>query len=161
MRSPCDHAGLGAVPRGNLHMLRWSRERAIWIARNLRSADACFSRLPLRRSLSAILSDGAIWLNHEDNPRRYGATETLHLRDVAISSTAFRKGRWVVLATLIHELAHVAGAQGSGHEAEQAVLECGLGRRQEVRRGKDDPHTPYEPGIIGLAAPRESGSFHA
>lgn len=150
-----------AVPRGNRHMLTWSRERAIWIERNLPTADAYFRQLPFRRTLTSILRDRSIWLNYEDNPRRYGATETLHHRDVAISSTAFRKGRWVVLATVIHELAHVGGAQGSGHAAEQAVLACGPGLPSELRRGRDDPRTPYEPGIIGFANPNMEETANA
>ena len=139
-----------AVPRGNRHMLSWSRERAGWIARNLPSADAYFRLLPFQKTLTSLLADATIWLSYEDNPGRYGATSTRNYKDIAISSTAFRKGRWVVLATLVHELAHVAGAPGFSHAAEQAVLACGLGRRDELLRGKDDPRTPYEPGIIGM-----------
>lgn len=141
------------IPRNHRFALSWSRERACWIARHIPTANAYFSRLPFRRSLTSLLADSSIWVNYEDNSSRYGATETFRRQDVAISSTAFRQGRWVVLATLIHELAHVAGAQGFGHDAEQAVLECGLGRRSELLHGKDDKHTPYEPGIIGSVAP--------
>jgi hypothetical protein len=133
-------------------MLDWSRERAHWIARNIRTANGYFERLPFRRSLGALLADKSIWVNYEDNPKRYGATDIRNFRDIAISSTAFRQGRWVVLATLIHELAHVGGAPGFSHAAEQAVLECGLGLPSELRRGRDDPRTPYEPNIIGLHA---------
>lgn len=133
----------------------WSRERAHWIALNISTANPYFERLPFQRSLTSLLADRSIWLNYENDPSRYGATETLRRRDIAISSTAFRQGRWVVLATLIHELAHVAGAPGFSHSAEQAVLACGLGRQSELLRGKDDKKTPYEPGIIGLVAPTE------
>lgn len=66
-----------------------------------------------------------------------------------------------MLATVIHELAHIGGAGGGAtgllctafssacHAAERAVLECGLGNRREHRTGVDDPATPYDPGILG------------
>ncbi|WP_076070165.1 hypothetical protein [Sphingomonas montana] len=148
-----------AVPSGNRHMLTWSRERAHWIARNLPGADAYFKVLPFQKTLTSLLADKTIWLNYEDNPSRYGATSTNNYKDIAISSTAFRQGRWVVLATLIHELAHVAGAPGFSHAAEQAVLACGLGRRSELIHDKDDPRTPYEPNILGMTRSSRGTAF--
>jgi len=143
------------IPIRNRRSMFWGRERAQWIARNISTANPYFERLPFRRSLTSLLADRSIWINYENNPSRYGATETMRRRDIAVSSTAFQQGRWVVLATLIHELAHVGGAPGFSHSAEQAVLACGLGRQRELLRGKDDRDTPYEPGIIGLVAPKE------
>ena len=142
--------GWRAMPSLNLHMIYWSRWYAHWIAANLPSANLYFSRLPYQKTLTGLLADRATWINYEDNPRRYGATVMVGQAEMAISSTAFRKGRWVVLATLIHELAHVGGAPGFSHAAEQAVLACGLGLPSELLRGRDDRRTPYEPGILGM-----------
>ncbi len=138
------------MPRAERAVLDWARHRARWIARNLSSADAYFKRLPFQKTLTALVADSSLWLSYEDNPGRYGATSIRNFRDIVISSHAFDKGRWVVLATLIHELAHVGGAPGFNDSAEQAVLACGLGRRDELIRGRDDPKTPYEPGIFGM-----------
>jgi hypothetical protein len=141
------------VPRPERSMLDWARHRARWIARQLPSADAYFRRLPFQKTLTALVADQTLWISYEDNPARYGATSIRNYKDIVISSSAFDKGRWVVLATLVHELAHVGGAPGFDDSAERAVLACGLGRRDELIRNRDDPRTPYEPGIIGMALP--------
>lgn len=137
------------IPRHHRHAMLWARERAGWIARNLRTADRYFATLRFRRTLTSLVADGSLWVNFEDTDAYYGATEALARREIVITPVAFDQGKWVVLATLIHELAHVAGASGAGHAAEQAVLECGLGRRSEYKRGRDDHRTPYVPGIRG------------
>ena len=70
--------------------------------------------------------------------------------ELAIGPRAFRIGRWTVLATLIHELAHCNGAPGGGSTvAEDALPACGLGRLSEQSTGVDDPRTPYVPGLGG------------
>ena len=61
----------------------------------------------------------------------FGRTNNVH-REMAIGIPAFRIGRWTVLATLVHELAHINGAPGGNdRRAEEAVLACGMGRRSE------------------------------
>ena len=73
---------------------------------------------------------------------------------------AFAAGQQMVLATLIHELAHAGGAPIlTGHAAERAVLACGLGKQSELKRGVDDPKTPYDPTIMGSARPRTGRAF--
>jgi hypothetical protein len=62
--------------------------------------------------------------------------------ELVISELACRIGRWSLLATLIHELAHINGASGRGFAAEDALIACGLGRRQEQQTGMDDTHNP-------------------
>jgi hypothetical protein len=66
-----------------------------------------------------------------------------------ISERACRIGRWSLLATMIHELAHINGAPGRGFAAEEALIACGLGRLHEKQTGVDDLHTPYSPDIEG------------
>ena len=72
-------------------------------------------------------------------------------KEIAIGPPSYRVGRWMVLATLIHELAHVNGVRGrvSPLAAENALLHCGLGKRSERSSGVDDPSTPFHPGIRG------------
>jgi len=76
--------------------------------------------------------------------------QTTMFTEIAIAPKAFRIGRWTVLATLIHELAHSDGAAWGrdSAEAELAVLACGLGRKSEQTQG-DDPYTPYNPRLRG------------
>ncbi len=65
-------------------------------------------------------------------------------------SYAAVSSQWIMLATLVHELAHINGAPGgASKQAEDALLACGLGRRIEFATGTDDPKTPYNPGISG------------
>jgi hypothetical protein len=71
-------------------------------------------------------------------------------KEIAVSETSFKIGRWTVLATLIHELAHSNGAPGGADKrAERAVYACGLGKKLERTTGVDDPQTPYDPNIGG------------
>ena len=60
----------------------------------------------------------------------FGRTNNMH-REMAIGIPAFRIGRWTVLATLVHELAHQRRPGGNDRRAEEAVLACGMGRRSE------------------------------
>jgi hypothetical protein len=59
-------------------------------------------------------------------------------------------GKEMVLATLIHELAHIAGAPGGdSRAAEDALIHCGLGKKSEANTNIDDRSTPYDPGATG------------
>jgi hypothetical protein len=160
-----DHAGnengipFTAFPATHLGQVRWARTKAIWIARNLPGANRYFSSLSAGRSLTNLLDDGAIWINF--NPTLADDGATFHNNDLWVGPRPFRIGRWTVLATVIHELAHIGGAGGAAtgltcsafstacHAAERAVLACGLGRQSELDTGVDDPSTPYNPGIVG------------
>lgn len=138
--------------------IRWARQRAIWIAANIKTANPYFRSLPRGRSLTQLLDDSSIWINYGTFPF-YGETEYVGGTEMAISEYCYPWGKWTILGTLIHELAHVNGALGEdSHAAERAVLECGLGTRSERRGGADNPRTPYDPRIIGMIA--GPGSAH-
>lgn len=145
----CPVPGWGPVRRPHLEMLNWARRRARLVATNMPSADRYFMRLPSGRSLRELLGDHSIWINHDPAMREYGAQSIDHPHEIAIGQLAFAQGRWMVLGTLLHELAHVNGAAGgSDRSAELTLVHCGLGRLSELRDG-DDPKTPYMPGISG------------
>lgn len=138
-----------AVPPRLQAMSRWARTKANEIARNIPSANVYFRGLPNGRSLTALLADGTIWVNYAPGMPHFGETNAVGGKEIAIGPAAFRIGRWTVLATLIHELAHSNGAPGGvDPAAEGAVLACGLGKRSE-RGGRDDPRTPFDPHIGG------------
>jgi len=141
-----------AVPGslGRIDKIRWSRQRAFRITREIPFANTYFRGLPNRRSLTDLLNDGGIWINYDPVTVGFGATNFVGGNEIAIGDIAFRLGQWSVLATLIHELAHVNGAPGGSDKlAEGAVLACGLGRLTERVSGVDDLSTPYNPGIGG------------
>lgn len=131
--------------------MRWARRRAKRIAREMPSANVYFRGLSGGRSLTQLLADNTIWVNYHATITHYGETEFAISsgNEIAMSNIACRIGRWTLLSTLIHELAHTNGADGSTHAAERALLHCGLGKKSEFTSGVDDPRTPYEPGITG------------
>lgn len=143
------HLGFLPIPARHRPEVRWARERAQVIARTIPEANTYFRSLSGGRSLTQLLADGGIWINYHTSLDTYGFQSTLFTKETAIAEYACRRGRWTVLATLIHELAHVNGADGLGHDAERAVLICGLGAYRERRTGVDNPQTPYVPGITG------------
>ena len=147
------HAGFIAFPNAHRDTMRWARRRAIWIAQNIPSADVYFRNITGgARSLTALLADRNIWTNYHATLADFGVTPGAagFATECAIGPSAFRIGRWTVLATLIHELAHCNGAPGGGSTvAEDALPHCGLGKLSEFRTGVDDPHTPYTPGLSG------------
>jgi hypothetical protein len=140
-----------AIPRELRGQAQWARTKAKWIARTIASADVYFRSLSGGRSLTDLLNDRSIWVNYHASSDDFGYTDAVGGSEIAITTRSFRIGRWTVLATLVHELAHVNGASGDSgsQDAERAVLECGLGRRSELRSGVDDPWTPYDPTIGG------------
>lgn len=147
------HAGYIAFPSEHRETMRWARRRAIWIAQNKPSADVYFRNITTgARSLTALLADSSIWVNYHATMTEFGVTPGASgfASECAIGPRAFRIGRWTVLATLIHELAHCNGAAGGGSTAaEDALPHCGLGRLSEFSSGVDDSRTPYQPGLSG------------
>lgn len=144
-------AGYIAFPNSKQDTVRWARTKARWIAANIATADPYFRTLPNGKSLTELLADNTIWINYHPTMVDFGETNFAGGKEIAISNTSFRIGRWTVLATLVHELAHVNGVRGAvqPQAAERAVLACGLGKQSELTSGVDDPSTPYNPNIRG------------
>jgi len=143
-------AGFISIPNKHRSTMRWARTRARWVAKNKPAADVYYRTLSGGKSLTNLLADGSIWVNYHATKNDYGYQSVAHPKEIAISNLAYRIGRWTVLATLVHELAHVNGAPGgASKDAERAVLACGLGKRSEFTSGTDDPATPSDPGIGG------------
>ena len=139
------------IPAARLGQVQWARTKARWITRNIPGADVYFRTLPNGRSLTELLADGDIWINFLVGSNAFGQTNAVSGKEIGISERSFRIGRWTVLATLVHELAHSNGVDGATDPkgAERAVLECGMGKRSERTTGTDDPFTPYDPTING------------
>ena len=146
-RSPFEASdGYIALPPRHFDVARWARKRAGLVAAGMPGANVYFKTLPGGRSLSALLADREIWINYIGTWAHWGEMRN-GTKEVAIYEKSFAWGRWSVLATLVHELAHVNGAPSEGTEAELAVLACGLGTKAERDTGVDDPKTPYMPGL--------------
>jgi len=126
---------------------KWARARAKVIAANVKSADRYFKSLG-KRSLTDLLADRRLWINYTElyvrGIRGEGSNE------IGIGELTYVHGKEAVLATLIHELAHIAGAPGgNSRAAEEALVHCGLGKKSELKTGKDDPSTEYDPHVRG------------
>jgi hypothetical protein len=135
------------VPSGYRPMLRWARTKGIEIARSIPSANAYFRSLPKGQSLSELMADSTIWISYSPGTLA-DALVDLDTKDIAMGKRGFRN-KWNALAAIIHEIAHLNGAPGGkDHSAELALVACGLGKASEVG-GKDDPSTPYDPGVRG------------
>ncbi|HKO48589.1 MAG TPA: hypothetical protein VJV79_12745 [Polyangiaceae bacterium] len=136
---------LTAIPGPYRADARWARAQAKAIANTNRGANAHFRSLGAGRTLSSLLDDGRIWVNYVtlvvDGIRSKN--------EIGIGYLPFNRGRIHVLAVLIHELAHVAGAKEDTTKAEEALVHCGLGSQRELDTGIDDPNTPYIPGFKG------------
>jgi hypothetical protein len=147
------HAGYIAFPAHRRETMNWARRRARWIAANKPGANVYFQAITAgARTLSQILADRSMWVSYHPTLADHGVTPGAagFATECAIGPSSFRISRWMVLATLIHELAHCNGAPGDPSTvAEDALPHCGLGRMSELRTGKDDPWTPYIPGLTG------------
>jgi hypothetical protein len=143
-------ASYTTIPKGQKReQLIWARHMAIWIAKNISSANKHFKGLGKNKSLSDLLyQNPSIWIHYHADPADWGFTDGT---DVWICPKSFQVGRWSTLGTLIHELAHIAGAAGgASKDAELTLLHCGLGRRDRLGNPVFDPqHAPMNPTIQG------------
>jgi hypothetical protein len=138
-------------PAGN-HYWEYSNDislkmlkQAIWIIDNrvkgMRACNDCFKRLPSGRSFDDVWADNSVWINYDERTDRdwYGITLGF---DISISQSAFKKGRWWVAGTLVHELAHIDGAPSNTAAADETLLHCGLKNAYEGVIGIRDVASP-------------------
>ncbi|MEO8278906.1 MAG: hypothetical protein ABI564_04385 [Ideonella sp.] len=137
------------VPASRRSVLHWARSQAKAIAKGNPKANKYFKGLSGGRTLTQLTNDSSIWINYYPGLTLFGEAE-IGGKELALGPNSFSKGKWVVLGTLIHELAHINGAPtGNDTQAEEALYHCGLGTEEEWLDGIDDPSTPYDPGSGG------------
>jgi hypothetical protein len=129
--------------------LKWARTKLFSVASKNPPANTFFRSLPGRRSLTSLINDSSIWINYAPTVAPFFGQTAMGTGEIGISDRPFAAGKWMVLATVIHELAHVNGAPNTGGSslAEDAVYHCGLGTPAEYYGGPDDPSTPYDPAL--------------
>lgn len=139
-----------AVPSSKRGTLNWARTKAKAVAGGNPKANTFFKSLTGARTLTQLLNDSSIWINYCPTLTLLGEAQ-ISGKELAIGPNSFSKGKWVVLGTLIHELAHINGAPTAGGNtlAEEALYHCGLGTFAEYDGGVDDPSTPYDPRTGG------------
>jgi len=98
-----------------------------------------FRSLPRNRTFSQLWSNNNLFINFSPSTANgfFGATHSNNV-DVAVSQWALdNHHRWMIAATIVHEVAHTGGAPGgASHQAERAVDRCGFGNQ-------------YDPTILG------------
>ena len=95
----------------------------------------CFQTLRHGKTLKEIWNSGKVMLNFIENAEdgllglTRGNITSPNGADIGISAEGLKRGKMYVIATIIHELAHVGGAPGNttpaNNEAE-SVLKCCL-----------------------------------
>ena len=123
---PAAVAGFQWLPYGNTTYLARLQHAVAVINTRVngdRPCDAAFRALPGGRSFAQVWADPSVWISYDPGSAsgRYGATLG---NEVTISQYCCRMGMWTIVATLIHELAHVNGAAGTNHAAEQTLQAC-------------------------------------
>lgn len=121
-------------------------KRALFILkhniRGMRPCNDCFKNLPGGRTFQEVFDDASIFISFDPSGPDSGATDDSN-KEVTISVSEFKVGRWSVAATLVHELAHCNGAPGgNAPDAENTLNCCGL-------KGL------FRPGVVGLRDPDE------
>jgi hypothetical protein len=91
----------------------------------------CFRKLPTGRTFKEIWDSGSVWLSYISRENVYGLTRGDF--DIAVSEAAIREGKMKIVATIVHELAHIGGAPGGATLADgnanlmaESVLKCCL-----------------------------------
>jgi hypothetical protein len=104
--------------------------------------DAIFSALPRGRTFQQLFDDVTSFVNYDPSNRQGDWGWTIpgtYPKDVVISQFTIRMGRWSIAGTIVHELAHLNGADGHSHAAEETLKYCDL----------QSPNGPYNPNIRG------------
>ena len=103
--------------------------------------DSIFRSLPNGRTFSDLVNSG-ITIHYDPSNLEGDWGWTIPGRfpnDVVISRYCIRMGRWSIAGTLVHEVAHLNGADGNSHAAENTLQSC----RLQSDKG------PYNPAIRG------------
>jgi hypothetical protein len=85
--------------------------------------NAVFQALPRGRSFADLWNDPNVWVSYDPDgrPTKFGGTKG---NEITLSQYACRMGHWTIVATLVHELAHVGGAGGRNRDAESTLKAC-------------------------------------
>ena len=106
-----------------------------------KNCDAIFQALPKGKSITELFEAGInIHYDPSNAAGSWGWTMPVsYPTDVVISRFTIRMGHWSVAGTIVHEMAHLAGADGTSHAAENTLQFCKL----KSLKG------PYDPKIRG------------
>jgi len=95
-----------------------------------------FKTLPKGRSFDDIMNDDSVWVSYCPDRANYGFTNAVGGKEITICQLAFDGGIQQVMGTLVHEMAHVNGADATTHAAESTLPPCFMSG-------------VYDPAIVG------------
>jgi hypothetical protein len=121
--------------------------------RGYRPCDVAFRALPGGRSFAQVWADPAIWISYDPSGVDKNYATTLG-NDVSITQYSCRMGVWTIVATLIHELAHVNGAGGATHDAEQTLRSCLMKAHHDPAIIGQQSAGPRNPAMAALTRTR-------
>ena len=106
-----------------------------------KNCDAIFQALPKGKSITDLFRAGInVHYDPSNDGQLWGWTmPASYPTDVVISQFTIRMGHWSIAGTIVHEMAHLAGADGTSHAAENTLQACKL----KSIKG------PYDPKIRG------------
>jgi hypothetical protein len=119
-----------------LHMLNWAIDYIDKKIKNHKPCNDCFRKLPGGKTLREIWDSNSVWVSYFDPKSHDRVGETRVPFDIAVAEDAFKDGKMLVVATIIHELGHIGGAPGQGigktlpnglpNNQAEAMLKCCL-----------------------------------
>jgi hypothetical protein len=74
-------------------------------------------------ALLALATDPNVWVSFDPDGRATSFGGTLG-KEITLSAYACRMGHWTLVATVVHELAHVGGVHGPNNAAEATLKAC-------------------------------------
>ena len=116
---PYDNAGILDTLNRALFILKHN-------IKGMRPCNDCFKRLPGGRTFQEVFDDATIFISFDPSGPNSGVTDAVGGKEITVSASEFRVGRWSVAATLVHEFAHTNGASGATMDAENTLNCCGL-----------------------------------
>ena len=134
--------GSGAIPAEYLAVLNQALHIIQLRIVGHYQSDLIFKALPGGKSFQDMFNNLANWVNYDPSNKQgdWGWTiPTRYPHDVVVTQFTLRMGRWSTAGTIVHELAHLNGADGTSHAAENTLRFCGLQSTQG----------PYNPHIRG------------
>jgi hypothetical protein len=138
------------IPEEYYHTCQFALMRLITrLGTTMTDCNAAFLALGQKRTLLDVISDPRVWVSYNSctYPDLFGlGFWHKGFYEIAIADQVFRRPNPIpmVAATLLHEMAHFAGASNHSNDAERTLLKCGF---------KDQ----YDPDAIGQIA---RGSVH-
>jgi hypothetical protein len=105
-------------------------KRAIFILdhnlKGFRPCNDCFQKLPGGRTFDEVWADTSVWINFDPREPGWYGNAMIGGKELSLTMEAFKRGRWWVAGTLVHELAHINGAPTTTTDADDVLLCCGL-----------------------------------